>query len=124
MEFKIDAKEQITVISPQSDLLSKQLTAELAVLCAELVQNGSQNFIVDLSLCQDLEPDILESLIQLSAEMYEQGRSFVLAQPPAAFMGMLKQEDAIDSLNYAPTFVEAADIVHMEILERDLYNDF
>ncbi len=55
--------------------------------------------------------------------MYEEGSSFVIAHPPAEMLNILKREDAIDSLNYAPTFIEAIDIVNMEILERDLYSE-
>jgi hypothetical protein len=36
---------------------------------------------------------------------------------------LLKKEDAIDQLNYVPTFIEAIDIVNMEILERDLFGE-
>lgn len=123
MTFKIDAKEQFTVITPQTSALNAQLAAELAGQCQELTQKGSLNFIVDLALCQDVHTDFLMPFIELSAQQYEEGRSFVLVHPASKMLQMLKDEDAIDSLNYAPTFIEAIDIVNMEILERDLYSE-
>ncbi len=123
MTFKIDAKEQFTVITPQSSALNAQLAADLAEQCQELTQKGSLNFIVDLALCQDVHTDFLTPFVQLSAQQYEEGRSFVLVHPASKMLQMLKDEDAIDSLNYAPTFIEAIDIVNMEILERDLYSE-
>lgn len=123
MSFKIDAKEQFTVITPQSRPLNAQLAAELAEQCNNLIQNGSRNFIVDVALCQVVQSDFLEPFIELSAQRYEEGSSFVIAHPPAEMLNILKREDAIDSLNYAPTFIEAIDIVSMEILERDLYGE-
>jgi hypothetical protein len=122
MTFKIDAKEQFTVITPQSSLLNAQWAAELAEQCQNLVQNGSCNFIIDMSLCTSVQADFLKPLMVLSAQHYEDGRSFVMVQPPAEMLNILKEEDAIDSLNYAPTSIEAIDIVSMEILERDLFN--
>jgi hypothetical protein len=123
MTFKIDAKEQFTVITPQSCPLNAQLAAELAGQCQVLIQNGSRNFIVDLALCLDVQSDFLEPFIELSAKHYEEASSFVLVHPPAEMLQLLKKEDAIDSLNYAPTFIEAIDMVNMEILERDLFGE-
>jgi hypothetical protein len=123
MTFKIDAKEQYTVITPQSCPLNAQLAAELAEQCQVLIQNGSRNFIVDLVLCLDVQSDFLEPFIELSAKHYEEASSFVLVHPPAEMLQLLKKEDAIDSLNYAPTFIEATDMVNMEILERDLFGE-
>lgn len=123
MSFKIDAKEQFTVITPQSRPLNAQLAAELAEQCQNLIQNGSRNFIVDVALCQVVQSDFLEPFIELSAQRYEEGTSFVIAHPPTEMLQILKKEDAIDSLNYAPTFIEAIDIVNMEILERDLFGE-
>jgi len=123
MTFKIDAKEQYTVITPQSCPLNAQLAAELAEQCQVLIQNGSWNFIVDLALCLDVQSDFLEPFIELSAKHYEEASSFVLVHPPAEMLQLLKKEDAIDSLNYAPTFIEAIDMVNMEILERDLFGE-
>ena len=121
MTFKIDAKEQFTVITPQSCPLNAQLAAELAEQCKLLTQKGSKNFIVDVALCQEVHADFLEPFIELSAQQYELGHSFVIAHPANDVLHILKKEDAIDSLNYAPTFIEAIDIVNMEILERDLF---
>lgn len=123
MTFKIDAKEQFTVITPQSSALNAQLAADLAEQCKQLTQKGSLNFIVDLALCQEVHTDFLMPFIELSSQLYEEGRSFVLAHPAAKMLQILKEEDAIDSLNYAPTFIEAIDIVNMDILERDLFKE-
>jgi hypothetical protein len=123
MQFKIDAKEQFTVITPQNDVLDSLLTADLAVECQLLVSKGSENFIIDLQSCQSIQNDFLLPMIELAAKHYEQGQSFVLTNFPPEMQSLLKTEDAIDSLNCAPSFIEAIDIVNMEILERDLFNE-
>lgn len=123
MQFKIDAKDQYTVITPQKGILDKEMAAHLAEQCTQLSDSGSENFIIDLSLCQDVHKDFLSPLIELASAQYEAGQSFVLTNISPETIRIIKEEDAIDSINYAPSFNEAADIVSMEILERDLFNE-
>lgn len=123
MQFKIDAKEQYTVIKPQSALLDTTLAAKLAEKCQELTQIATQNFIIDLSDCQDVQKDCLAPLLALAMTQSELSQSFVLSNVPNAFISFIKEEDAIDSINYAPSLIEAVDIINMEILERDLLNE-
>lgn len=123
MQFKLDTKEQYTVITPQTNMLDAQLAANLAVQCQQLSEKGDNNFIIDLEECIEVHPDFLIPLTELSALCYEQGQSFVLVHPPSAMIQIIKSENAIDSLNYAPTLIEAIDIVSMEILERDLFDE-
>lgn len=123
MQFKIDTKDQYTVITPQTNTLDAHLAANLAVQCQQLSEKGNNNFIIGLEECKEVTSDFLIPLIELSARCYEQGQSFVLVNPPASMIQIIKTEDAIDSLNYAPTLIEAIDIVSMEILERDLLDE-
>ncbi|MBL7713267.1 MAG: STAS domain-containing protein [Chitinophagaceae bacterium] len=120
MQFKIDARDQYTVITPEKGSLDASLAADLAEQCQLLAGKGSKNFLVDLEHCQDVGTDFLNPFIELSSACYEREQSFVLTNPPADMIRIIKEEDAIDLLNYAPTIAEAADIICMEILERDL----
>ncbi len=123
MEFKIDAKDNYTRITPESTAFDANVADLLAGKCKTLYENGSKNFIIDLSDCKTANMDALESLIGLTANMYEMEHSFVLTNLSAALLSQIKDADAIDSLNYAPTFIEAVDIINMEILERDLFRE-
>lgn len=123
MQFKIDAKDLYTVIKPQKGILDTQLAADLAEQCLLQTETGSKNFIIDLESCQDVRPDFLLPFIDLSAHCYEKGQSFVMTHAPAGMLGLLKEADAVDSLNCAPTLIEAIDIISMEILERDLFGE-
>lgn len=123
MEFKIDAKDNYILITPESPVLDANVADLLAVKCKALYENGSKNFIIDLSACKTANMDAFESLIELTAAMYELEQSFVLTNLSVALLSQIKDADAIDSLNYAPTFIEAVDIINMEILERDLFRE-
>jgi len=123
MQFKFDAKDQYTVIKPQKGILDAALAADLSEQCTQLTKNGSKNFIIDLETCQDVCKDFLLPFIELSSAHYEREQSFIITNPPAEMLRIIKEEDAIDSLNTAPTFIEAVDMISMETLERDLFNE-
>jgi anti-anti-sigma regulatory factor len=123
MQFKIDAKDQYTVITPEKGILDAALAADLAEECRSLSQKGSKNFLVDLQHCQDVRTDFLEPFITLASDCCEREQSFVLVNLPAEMMRIIKEQDAVDLLNYAPTLAEAVDIISMEILERDLLGE-
>jgi anti-anti-sigma regulatory factor len=123
MEFKIDAKDNYTLITPESAILDANVSDLLAAKCKILYENGSENFIVDLSNCKTANMDAFESLISFTADMYEMEHSFVFTNLNAELLRKVKDADAIDRLNYAPTFIEAVDIINMEILERDLFRE-
>ena len=123
MQFKTDAKDQYTVITPEKRTLDATLAADLAEECRSLTQKGSKNFLIDLQTCQDVRTDFLEPFIELSADAYEREQSFVFINAPAEMLRIIKENDAIDMLTYAPTLAEAVDIISMEILERDLLSE-
>jgi hypothetical protein len=123
MEFKIDAKDSYTVITPTGTTLSVQETALLSEKYTELSVNGSFNCILDLQHCQNASIAALHELTELASAAFEQGSSFVLTNLPAPMLSMIKSEELVDVLHYAPTFKEAVDVINMEILERDLFNE-
>jgi len=123
MQFKIDAKDKYTVITPESGTADANMSEALAQTCAKMTEKGSRNFIIDLQHCQSATDDALQQLAQTGADLYEQGISFVLAQVSNSLLQQIKNNDLLDALNHAPTLQEAIDIVNMEILERDLFNE-
>lgn len=121
--FKVDYKDLYTLISIESQMLDAQTVENLLDKCEKLLEKDTKNIIVDLSACTLISnEDILEDIINLSASIYEKEKSFVLLNLPIKLIQCLKQNDALDSLNYAPTLIEAIDIVSMESLERDILN--
>jgi hypothetical protein len=123
MEFKIDARDTYTVITPICATLSTAETALLSARYEELTRNGSFNCILDLQNCQEATDDALQALGEMAMGAYEEQRSFVLTNLPAPMLSQIKAADLIDQLPYAPSFAEAVDVISMEILERDLFNE-
>jgi hypothetical protein len=61
--------------------------------------------------------------VALHEECYGMGQSLVFTGIRPEVMNTLKQHEANQLLNIAPTMIEAVDIVSMEILERDLLSE-
>lgn len=123
MEFKIDTKPTYTIIKPAATLLDANLAAAITKKCQELSGIDSEHFIIDLSSCTDADKSAFPVLEDLHDNYYNNARSLV-------FTGLLPEVDAKardyklgETLNITPTFAEAADIISMEILERDLFNE-
>lgn len=123
MEFKIDARATYTVITPICTTLSVPEAALLSDRYREMARNGSFNCILDLQNCQNATTEGLQKLGELAMEAYEEQHSFVLTNLPSGMLALIKAEDLVDALPYAPTFQEAVDVISMEILERDLFDE-
>lgn len=123
MEFKIDTKETYVHITPISNVLDANLTAELAKKCAELTENGSQNYIIDLHNCLEADIASFPQLEEMHSNSYENNRSLVFTGINEQVSTAIKGQNIDNIINIAPTLIEAIDIISMEILERDLFNE-
>jgi len=123
MEFKIDTSFSYTLLTPLTELLHANLTESIQQKQGQLGQSVSQNLIIDLSGCSDADKTALPALMTMHKEFYGSGRSLVFIGLRDNMIKNLQTEEAETTLNIVPTLAEAIDIVNMEILERDLFNE-
>lgn len=123
MEFKIDTKESYTIITPIADCLDANLTAALSQKCESLTKNGSTNYIIDLQHCTSADNKSFGDLLQMHEDCYNNSCSLVFTGLQEAVITAMKTDEVDLSLNIAPKMIEAIDIISMEILERDLFNE-
>ncbi|MCW3121128.1 MAG: anti-sigma-factor antagonist [Flavipsychrobacter sp.] len=123
MEFKIDTKETFSTITPLNGPISANLTGAIGEKCGELRQSGSKNFIIDLQHCTEIEPDAVPELVNMHEEFYGNEESLVFTAVNGKVLAVLKQDETDLLINIAPSMREAIDIISMEILERDLFNE-
>ncbi len=123
MEFKIDTKPTYAVITPVSNELNAKMTEALRQKWRELQQSGSGNLIVDLHNFISVDESTLSTLEDLHEEIYGEQQSLVFTGLQEEVLEVFKATEAYERLNIAPTLIEAIDIVSMEILERDLFNE-
>ena len=123
MEFKIDTKDTFTIIIPITDKIDANLTGALREKCTETRQSGSKNIIVDLHQCKEIDKTVLQDLVKLHEDSYSEEQSLVFTQMNGKVMEVLKEDETDLLINIAPRIDEAIDIISMEILERDLFNE-
>lgn len=123
MEFKIDTNSNYVQITLVADVLDAKLTEALGQKQTELAKNGAENFLIDLSACTNADKSSLPELVHMHADCYSNGQSLVFIGIKESVMQLLKETGTDLAINIAPTHIEAVDIISMEILERDLFNE-
>ncbi len=123
MDFKIDTKDTFTIITPLNEVIDAKMTGALGAKCEEMRQSGSNNFIVDLENCKTIEKTCVSELIALQGVSYDMDLSFVYTKANDEITKAIRDEDEDFIINLAPRMDEAIDIISMEILERDLFNE-
>jgi len=122
MEFKIDTKPSYTVITPVSNDIDANLTDAIRQKWNELTRSGSQNLIVDLHNCIKSDESAFSDIQKLHEDLYNSNQSLVFINMPSDFIAGNKEDEDLP-FNIAPTMNEAIDIISMEILERDLFDE-
>jgi len=89
----------------------------------ELTESGSRNIIVDLRHCTSTDEKIEAKLVALHEEVYEARQSLVFVHLAGDLLAQLKGNEDEMLLNIVPTEEEAIDIISMEVLERDLFEE-
>ena len=123
MEFKIDTKDNFTIIMPTTDRISAKMADEISETCKKARQSGSKNFIIDLQHCLKIDQTAIKSLVILHEEMYSMDQSLVYTRMNKQVIDAIKEDETDLLLNIAPEMNEAIDIISMEILERDLLSE-
>lgn len=123
MEFKYDTKPTYIIITPATTSIDANMTATLRQNFQKTTGDGNDNYIVDLQNCTSADIPSLQELTTLHEYCYDNGRSLVFTAIHVDILKQMKENDIIETINYAPTMDEAVDIISMDILERDLLND-
>jgi anti-anti-sigma factor len=123
MNVKIDTKEKFTVIKPQEPMLSANMTAELSDLLVPYLQKDIPHIILKMTDVQSIDTESAEKLANLQQQFYENDKSFVICELSHAVEELLEKEELFDIMNITPTESEAWDILQMEEIERELFNE-
>jgi anti-anti-sigma regulatory factor len=123
MDFKIDTRDTFSVISPASESFTTEISDELASTMRNMRQSGSHNFIIDLNACNNIDDEAADNLVQMHEESYSMGHSLVFTGIKGKVLATLRDKEINEMINVAPKMIEAIDIISMEILERDLFDE-
>ena len=120
MKVKIDTKEKFHVITLISADSPASMTEELNNCLLPFLQSDVKNLVLNLKGLQLLDTSAAENLVKVQQKFYEQNSSFVICELQQPVEEFLEQHGLIEVMNFTPTESEAADIVQMEEIEREL----
>jgi anti-anti-sigma factor len=123
MKVKIDTKEKFHVITLISSDLPATMTEELSNCLLPFLQSDVKNLVVNLKELQLLDTASAENLVKIQQKFYEQDCSFVICELQPQVEEFLEKQGLLEIMNITPTESEAADIVQMEEIERELMKD-
>ena len=122
MKFKIDTREKFTMITPESDFSSDNLTAEFKELTDSYMQHKT-NLVINLKNVVNIEENIVNEIAALQKQFYEHNVSFVICELQSPVQDLIEKLELDDEMNITPTETEAWDMVQMEEIERELLGD-
>lgn len=123
MEVKTDTKEKFHAIRVESPQLSANMAAELNSRLLDLLKGTIKNIVLNLSSVKSIDEEAAEIIVRTQQQFYEDGASFVICELPPDVESFLDERDLLELMNVTPTESEAADIVQMEEIERELLGE-
>ena len=123
MNVKIDTKEKFTVLTPQVEKISANMTEDIEKL-AGYAPVGIPHLVINMINVSEIAPEAAQKLSDVQQQAYEKDHSFVICEMQDAVEAVFDAEELTDMMNITPTESEAWDIVQMEEIERELMGDF
>ena len=120
MEVKIDTKEKFHVITLPQTSLSATMTEELSHRLLPYLRAHVTNIVLNLKNLQSLDNISGETLVKIQQKFYENNASFVVCELQSNVEEFLDSHHLLEMMNTTPTESEAADIVQIEEIEREL----
>ncbi len=123
MNVKIDTKEKFHVLTPMETTLSENMTAEISQLLLSCLEKEVKNVILNMNQVTNMDEQVAQTILNSQQEFYDLELSFVICEMKPELEEFLEKAEVLDLLNYTPTESEAWDIVQMEEIERELFED-
>lgn len=122
MNFKIDTREKFTIITPVSDFISDNLTAEFFKLVQSFLEKQS-SLVINFKNVNTINERFIKQIAASKEEFYKKNISFVLCELSKPALALIDELDMNEILNTTFSETEAWDIVQMEEIERELLGD-
>jgi anti-anti-sigma factor len=123
MEVKTSTKERFHVIRVETPEMSATMAGELDRQLQELLKDKVRNIVLNLSGVKTVQEEAAEILVRSQQKFYEEGASFVVCELTNNVEDFLDKTDLLELMNVTPTESEAYDIVQMEEIERELFDE-
>jgi anti-anti-sigma factor len=123
MKVKLDTKQKFRVITLQEPSLSANMTDELKEMLLLSRNKNIRNIILNLKDVKEMDRAVGATLVNIQQMFYEENASFVICEVQKTVEIFLDEIELLELMNITPTESEAWDIIQMEEIERELYNE-
>jgi anti-anti-sigma factor len=123
MKFKIDTREKFHVITLQETAIAANMTAELENCLLPFLQNDVKSLLLSLKDIENIDNAAAECLVKIQQRFYENDASFVICELQTQVERELDENGILELINITPTQSEAIDIIQMESIERELFEE-
>lgn len=121
VEFKINTKEKMHVITVENAVLTANMAESFVNQAVSFLDQPVKNLIIDFSNVKTIDPVFGHKMADLQHSFYNKNVSMVFCHLSKDIQKMLEEQDLLDTMNLTPTESEAWDIVQMEEIERELF---
>lgn len=123
MIVKIDTKEKFNVITPNEASISANMTVEVKNMLLSYLSKEIPHIILNMKNVQNLDTSAAVAISEMQQSFYEHNCSFIICELQKTVEEKLDELEILEVLNVTPTESEAWDILQMEEVERELFND-
>jgi hypothetical protein len=120
MLIKIDTKEKFSVITPETNEITANMSDELRKCLMDQLVYPIPHVILNLQTKSNIEDSVLMMLSEVQEIFYNENNSFVIFGLNKSILNRLGELELLDTMNITPSESEAWDIVQMEEIEREL----
>lgn len=124
MNVKIDTKEKFSVLTPEENHLSANMTEDFASTLNAFLLQPTPHIVLSMKNVESIDESVAQQLSAIQQDFYEKNCSFVICELKEAVENKLDEMELLEYMNCTPTESEAWDIVQMEEIERELLGDF
>ena len=123
MKVKINTKEKFHAITVAEPSISATMTEERSACLLPYLQNDVKNVVLILKDTETIDDAAANALVNIQQKFYENNASFVLCELKKPVEKFLEEKELLDLMNITPTESEAWDIVQMEEIEREFFDE-
>ena len=123
MQVKIDTREKFHAINIHEQQIAANMTAEMDKWLLPILQNDVKSVILILKDIQTIDNAAAEWMVKTQQRFYESNASFVICCLNKDLENSLDESGILEFLNVTPTESEASDVVQMEEIERELFDE-
>lgn len=120
MNFKIDTKDQMHVITLNETILTVNMADDLKNLLLPYIEMPVKNVVINLKQVEEMDEGFATTLSEIQHTFYNGGNSMVICELNKQIQKFLDEKEFLDEMNITPTESEAWDMVQMEEIEREL----